>query len=101
MFTGLHSLSEQLYFYPRQPALAILVQQPVEEEMVVMCTCGTDGLSSLHLARKRSTYVRVVSPAADNNFIFHGVWMITKLDQPSDKVVQVSMISMPDLPGHQ
>ena len=77
------------------------MQQPVKEEMVVTCMCGADGISSLRLAQKRITYVRVVSSAADNDFTFHGVWMITKLDQQSDKVVQVSMISMPDLPDHE
>ena len=100
LFTGLHSLDEQLYFYPRQPALAILVQQPVEEEMVVTCTCGAEGSSSVCLAQKRITYVRVVSSAAGNRFTFHGVCMIKKLDQQSDEVAQVSMISMPNLPCH-
>ena len=94
LFTGLHSLSQQLYFYPRQPALAILVHQPVEEEMVVTCTCGTEGISSLHLAQKRITYVRVVTSTPDDKFTFQGVYMITKLDRQSDKAVQVSMISM-------
>ena len=96
-FTGLHSLDEQLYFYPRQPALAILVNQPVEEEMFVTCTCGAKGISSLRLAQRRITYVHVVGSTADNRFVFHGVWMITGLYQQSDTVVQVSMMSMPDL----
>lgn len=101
LFTGLHTLNEQLYCYPRQPALAILVQQPVKEEMVVTCTCGAKGIGSLRLAQKRMTYVRVVGSASDNKFTFHGVWMITKPKQQSDEVVQVNMINMPNLPGHQ
>ena len=101
LFAGLHSLNQQLYFYPRQPALAVLVQQPVKEEMVVTCMCGAEGISRLHLARKRISYLRVVSSAADDRFTYHGVWMITKVAEQSDVVATVSMISMPDLPGYE
>ena len=53
-----------------------------------------EGLSN---AQRRITYVRVVGSTADNRFVFHGVWMITGLYQQSDAVVQVDMMSMPDL----
>ena len=43
----------------------------------------------------------VLLRSADDKFTFHGVWMITKLDQQSDEVARVSMISMPHLPCHE
>ncbi len=97
-FAGLHSLAQQVYFQPNQPALAVLVQQPVEDEMSVTCT-GDEAVCSLQLARKRVSYVRIVSlDAATNVYKYHGVWLITEIDEQSKDRAQVSMISMPALP---
>ncbi len=96
-FAGLHSLQQQVYFYPNQPALAILVQQPVQEEMVVQCTCKAEGLCSLRLAHRRISYLRVVSLSADK-FTIHGGWMVTKVEQHSAEATEVAVISTPDLP---
>ena len=96
-FSGLHSLQQQVYFYPNQPALAVLVQHPVQEEMIVHCTSQAEGIRSLHLAHRRISYLRVVSMSAEK-FTYHGVWMITKMEQHSAEAAEVAMISMPDLP---
>ena len=98
-FCGLHTLQQQVYFYPSQPALAILVQDcnTILDEMVVKCTCDAEGSRSLQRAHQRLSYVRVVSQSA-GKYIYHGVWMITKVERPSAEVTAVVMISMPDLP---
>ena len=93
-FAGVHAMTQQVYFLPQKPALALFVQQPVTEEMVVQCT-GADAIKSLTLAQSRIDYIRIVS-MVDSKFVFHGVWMITKAVQQQETAF-ISMISMPDL----
>ena len=97
-FAGVHSMQQQVYFYARQPALAILLQQqPVQEEMRVICT-GPDVIAALRLAHLQMSYVRVVSQTAEQ-FTYNGVWLITDVTEQSAESAQVDMISMPDLPS--
>ena len=98
-FAGVHSMQQQVYFYARQPALAILLQQqqPVQEEMRVQCT-GPGVIAALRLAHLQMSYVRIVSQAAEQ-FTYNGVWPITDITEQSAESVQVDMISMPDLPS--
>lgn len=91
-FAGVHSLQQQVYFYARQPALAILLQQPVQDEMKVVCT-GRDIINALCLAQTRMNYVRIVSEASQQ-FIYEGVWLITNIKEQSAESVQVSMMSI-------
>ena len=95
-FAGVHSLQQQVYFYPSQPALAILLQQPVQDEMKVVCT-SCDAINALYLAQARMNYVRIVIEASQQ-FIYKGVWLITNIKEQSAESVQVAMMSMPDLP---
>ena len=95
-FAGVHSLQQQVYFYSGQPALAILVQQPVQDEMKVACT-GPDVTCALRLAHERMSYVRLVSQTSEQ-FTYHGVWMINSITEQSTESAQVNMMSMPELP---
>lgn len=93
-FAGVHSMQQQVYFYARQPALAILLQhqQPVQEEMRVQCT-GPGVIAALRMAHLQMSYVRIVSQAAEQ-FTYNGVWPITDITEQSAESVQVDMISM-------
>ena len=98
-FAGVHSLQQQVYFYEGHPALAIQVQQPVQDEMKVACT-GRGVAHALRLAHDCMIYVRIVSQAAEQ-FTYHGVWLITSITEQSAKSAQVDLMSMPDLPPVQ
>ena len=95
-FAGVHSLQQQVYFYAGQPALAILLQHPVQDEMKVACT-GPDVTNALCLAHDRMNYVRIVSQTSEQ-VTYHGVWMITSITEQSKDSAQVDMMSMPDSP---
>ena len=90
-------MQQQVYFYARQPALAILLQQqqPVQEEMRLQCT-GPDVTAALRLAHLQMIYVRIVSQAAEQ-FTYNGVWLITDITEQSAVSTQVDMISMGSL----
>ena len=96
VFAGVHSLQHQVYFCEGHSALAIQVQQAVQDEMKVACT-GRGVTHALRLAHNCMTYVKIVSQAAEQ-YTYHGVWLITSITEQSAESAQVDMMSMPDLP---
>ena len=90
-FAGLHSLDQPVYFEPDQPALTIVVQQAVQDEMSMVCT-GAEAIRSLQLAMKHISYVRLVSlDAVSRLYTYHGVWLITAVDKQSEDQAHLSM----------
>lgn len=92
-FAGLHLLQQQVYHFPKGVALALLVQQPVQKQMEVDCT-GKESIISLRMAKKRLSYVRVVSLTA-SVYMYHGVWITTDITVQSPEQAVVSMLQMP------
>ena len=97
IFSGLHSLEQIVYFLPGESAVAIavLVSQPVQREMVVLCS-GHEAIQSMQTMMQRIGNVRVVSLLPGSNvYTYHGVWMITSIDKQSGEQAAVSMFNMP------
>lgn len=90
----MHSLQQRVYHLPGQAALAIFVQQPVQEEMEVICT-GTECIRALRLAKQRLVFVRIVSKTG-GLYTYHGVWIVASIAVQSKEQVVVSMLQMPD-----
>lgn len=96
VFSGLHSMEQDVYFLPEPAiAIAILVSQKVTREMLVTCS-GQEPIRSLQKAMDRISSVRIVSCEEEfKRFIYHGVWIITAIDhQPGDQAV-LTMYNMP------
>lgn len=99
MFSGLHSLEsgQVVFFLPEESAMAIaiLVSQRVTREMVLQSS-GRDPIQSLQKSMKHIGGVRIVSFQADTNeYIYHGMWLITSIEHQSENQATVTMYNMP------
>ena len=55
---------------------------------------GKESIISLRMAKKRLSYVRIVSLTA-SVYMYHGVWIITDITVQSPEQAVVSMLQMP------
>ncbi len=94
-FAGLHDMRQDpIYFTPGQPALAIFVKQPEQEEMVVTCT-GAEGISSLQMSMDSIASVRLLNASATKGYKYCGMWLITDINRLSADQAEISLFSMP------
>ena len=98
-FSGLHSLEQVVYYLPEQPAIAVLVSQKVTREMMLTCT-GQEAISSLTRAMDQISDVRIVSFQAETNtFTYHGLWLITAIDQQEGQDLNQAVVTMYNMPS--
>lgn len=97
VFSGVHSLEQNVYFLPEDSgvAIAIYVSQPVTREMKVACS-GREPIQSLHKAFDCLSNVRILSFQADKEvYTYHGVWLITAINTESEDQATFTMFNMP------